>query len=229
MIESLSTIMWPSMKRKPSSTRKSLGLAIYEDEDEEEVDADAIPADLTERLGGMALSTDTFEGRLALQTHQAAARSDTEALEAFLDAEDDPPAGKEDDFTEFVSASASTSTHPISDAPWAESPIADNADHTDYAALDDLDDELPTEAEVLQARTRIFGSTAPTREAPSHEGLEDQFDLNAALGALQSMREEISNLPDKERRQAAARVALGLLKGLGLDEGDLEDVMAHGD
>ncbi|KIJ64622.1 hypothetical protein HYDPIDRAFT_187936 [Hydnomerulius pinastri MD-312] len=42
----------------------------------------------------------------------------------------------------------------------------------------------------------------------------ERFDLQSMLGALQGLKEDIAGMPDKERRKAAARVALGLVYGL---------------
>lgn len=52
------------------------------------------------------------------------------------------------------------------------------------------------------------------------------FDLSRVLGALQVMKEEISGMEDEdERRKAAARIALGLVHGLRMEEERIEREM----
>lgn len=72
--------------------------------------------------------------------------------------------------------------------------------------------ELPSPVDVHATAERIFAG-GQNNDAP--EG----FDLTSILGALEAMRLEIGAIEDmEERRVAAARVALGLAMGLGLDE-----------
>ncbi|KAH7337061.1 hypothetical protein B0J17DRAFT_769258 [Rhizoctonia solani] len=74
------------------------------------------------------------------------------------------------------------------------------------------DTGLPSSAEVHTTAERIFRQDG---DAPGG------FDLTSILGALEAMRLEIGSITDvEERRKAAARVALGLAAGLGLDERD---------
>ncbi|KAF8133760.1 hypothetical protein EV363DRAFT_1161527 [Boletus edulis] len=109
---------------------------------------------------------------------------------------------------------------------------------------DQADKDMPSHAEIAETSRRIFGaiplSLSPTQErgdgsvhvtalggVPSqgHPGQEldvemmdadlERFDLQSVFGALQGLKEEIAGMPDKERRKAAARVALGLAYGLG--------------
>ncbi|KZT64928.1 hypothetical protein DAEQUDRAFT_732027 [Daedalea quercina L-15889] len=104
------------------------------------------------------------------------------------------------------------------------------------------DPDLPSPVEVLATSRRIFGSTSPvplpsTSVATSsphehdephsfeHDDDDDSemsaFDLPRVLSVLQGMKEEIAGMTDDaERRKAAARVALGLVYGLQLDEAD---------
>lgn len=115
--------------------------------------------------------------------------------------------------------------------------------------LEGDDTDLPSQNEIQAATRRLFGSTSShlpssTSEskqqylsatnisdlgaspAPSTSTLGDdddfefsKFDLSRVLGALQVMKEEISEMTDDtERRRAAARVALGLVYGLQGDE-----------
>ncbi|CAE6524932.1 unnamed protein product [Rhizoctonia solani] len=79
----------------------------------------------------------------------------------------------------------------------------------------DSDTGLPSSTEVHATAERIFGQDS---EAPGG------FDLTSVLGALEAMRLEIGAIEDvEERRKAAARVALGLAAGLGIDEQDEDE------
>jgi len=115
--------------------------------------------------------------------------------------------------------------------------------------LEGDDTDLPSQPEIQATTRRLFSSTpshlpSSTSEskqqypatntsdlgvspAPSASTLCDddddfefsKFDLSRVLGALQVMKEEISEMTDDaERRRAAARVALGLVYGLQGDE-----------
>ena len=72
--------------------------------------------------------------------------------------------------------------------------------------------------------TNVSGLGASPAPSTSTLGDEDDFgrspfDLSRVFGALQVMKEEISEMTDDgERRRAAARVALGLVYGLQRDE-----------
>ncbi|KAF8555714.1 hypothetical protein OG21DRAFT_1438316 [Imleria badia] len=103
---------------------------------------------------------------------------------------------------------------------------------------DEVDEVMPSRLEIAETSRRIFGtiplSISPAQErgdtvavgAPSqdHPGQEldiemmdadlERFDLQRVLGALQGLKEDIAGMPDKERRKAAAKVALGLAYGL---------------
>lgn len=149
-----------------------------------------------------------------------------EALEAWLDADADAPwisttseppvitvqpsglHGFEDDFADFVSATATT---PRLSA--------------ERLTGDEEDEALPSQQEIANTARRIFGTSAtlgPEGPLSSDGGVEDDgdpfnFDLGEVLGALQSMKEEVSGIQDPvARRRAAARVALGFAAGLGL-------------
>lgn len=104
-------------------------------------------------------------------------------------------------------------------------------------------DEMPTTDEIAETSRRIFGSVpltaSPTvdrkktvlsdgdgdlealiRESSEGDDLPDlrRFDLQEVLSSLQGLKEEIAGMSDdKERRKAAARVALGLVYGLDVD------------
>lgn len=111
-------------------------------------------------------------------------------------------------------------------------------------SIEEVDEDMPSRAEIAETSRRIFGvmplSVSPTQErgdeslhaatalggVGSHgiHGQEldvemtdadlERFDLQGVFGALQGLKEEIATMPDKERRRAAARVALGLAYGL---------------
>lgn len=105
-------------------------------------------------------------------------------------------------------------------------------------------EDMPSRLEIAETSRRIFGimpaSHSPAQErgdgtlqaltafggvpSQSYPGEEldvemtdinlERFDLQSVLGSLQGLKEEIAGMPDKERRRAAARVALGLAYGL---------------
>ncbi|KZT53949.1 hypothetical protein CALCODRAFT_485956 [Calocera cornea HHB12733] len=312
VLECLSTVMWPSMVRAPrargllagSLLSDSAGLgpssawgelageedivsAAADDGDDDDDDEEAVEAQVQAVLQGLeqlAVGRDTFEGRLAAAEFERRARSEREALEAWLDAEhaddddDDDDEGaplgsglaarrraEGEEFGELVGAQGAHTGRERDSDVWAELEVdepraAGAGAEAGYAALGEEedgagDDGLPSQAEIVQAHLRIFGPPPPPppRAAPGpspasapgsrsrsrsrstpgpqpedHEH-EHEFDLSTALGALQSMRDEIRGMTDeRERRRAAARVALGLVHGLGLDEQDLEEVMRHG-
>jgi hypothetical protein len=82
---------------------------------------------------------------------------------------------------------------------------------------DDDDAVLPSDAEVRTTAARIFGPGADADAVDS--GGEPNFDLSRVLASLEGMKAEIAGIADEDaRRQAAARVALGLAHGLGLDQ-----------
>jgi hypothetical protein len=87
----------------------------------------------------------------------------------------------------------------------------------------DEDEDLPTDAEIEEMTSRIFGD--PMRDvggkvhAPSDEEYDmASFDLSRVMSALEGMKAEIASMEDEgERRKAAAKVALGLVYGLEAD------------
>ncbi|OJA17979.1 hypothetical protein AZE42_08945, partial [Rhizopogon vesiculosus] len=108
---------------------------------------------------------------------------------------------------------------------------------------EDSDDEMPSNAEIAATSKRIFGaiplalspvdgndirslqenlplpSEVEVAAEPSEADLE-RLDLQSMLSALQGLKEEIAGMPDsRERKKAAARVALGLVYGLDEDSG----------
>ncbi|THV00857.1 hypothetical protein K435DRAFT_837102 [Dendrothele bispora CBS 962.96] len=87
---------------------------------------------------------------------------------------------------------------------------------------DDNEEGLPSEDEIRASAARIFGA-ASTRSAESEDETEYDmaaFDLSYVFSALQGMKAEIAGIEDvDDRREAAAKVALGLVYGLERDSG----------
>lgn len=102
-------------------------------------------------------------------------------------------------------------------------------------------EDMPSRVEIGETSRKIFGtmplSLSPAQErgdrsfqalnAPGSQNCPgeeldvemtdatlEHFDLQGVLGVLQGLKEEIAGMPDKERRKAAATVALGLAYGL---------------
>ena len=154
------------------------------------------------------------------------------------------PAGFDDDFSDFVSAS---SPAPAITDTTSKSLIGEVIPETEYdqdgtELEDDLfgDDFFPTGQEILITSHQIFGPLLPSQRASSSraarvddEGRHDEgegededesesdtlqdadFDLSRIMGALQGLKEEISGIEDEEaKRKMAAKVAMGLLYGL---------------
>ncbi|KZO96493.1 hypothetical protein CALVIDRAFT_119441 [Calocera viscosa TUFC12733] len=259
VLDSLSTVMWPSMVRLPARPGLALGGSgpssalsweedVEEEEEDEDAEVEAHVAAALQALGKLAVGRDTFEGRLAQAKYQEEAGSEREALEMWLEEGVQPSEarsreelgaeGKEEEFGQLVGSGSVGKG-------WAELEEEENGSGEGYAALEEDEegeDGLPSEGEILRAHLEIFGPPPPPASSsavlipaarsteppvdPEHAG--QTFDLSSALGALQSMRDEIRGMTDeRERRRAAARVALGLVHGLGLEEGDLDEVMRH--
>jgi len=154
--------------------------------------------------------------------------------------------GFEDDFTDFVGAPLVHEVRRLdSHSTKAHSYMTLDSE---FDMVEDEDHDLPSQDEIQATTRRIFGPTSsllPTSisgskqqhpilsatelgasPAPSTSTLGDEddfgfsrFDLSRVVGALQVMKEEISEMTDdEERRRAAARVALGLVYGLQRDE-----------
>ncbi|KAJ7095795.1 hypothetical protein B0H15DRAFT_827126 [Mycena belliarum] len=157
--------------------------------------------------------------------------------------------GFDDDFTVFVSAP----TEPLGveeedieddsfDSPRLGLPDASPLYLSLGSALDlhevaeaksvppeDVDEDLPTDAEIEEMSARIFGDPFYTKadedadvksHAPEPDGEYDMaaFDLSRVMSALEGMKAEIATMEDEgERRKAAAKVALGLVYGLEAD------------
>ena len=144
----------------------------------------------------------------------------------------------DDDFTDFVTAipsglSASqgrVSYHSLPSVSDLGEPVSN--DYIQIETDNDNDDlphtELPSAEEIHATAARIYGQGDGIRQTNSVDQEEldfdsPAFDLSRVFGALQVMKEEIGNITDeKEKRQAAARAALGLVYGLDIGNEDAE-------
>jgi len=113
-----------------------------------------------------------------------------------------------------------------------------------FTSGDGESEDMPTRAEIEQTSLKIFGHMPSSLSSTHERGKQPQavlgdtqsqgcpaeevdvemtdvdlerFDLQNVLGVLQGLKEEIAGMPDKDRRKAAARVALGLAYGFGSD------------
>jgi hypothetical protein len=88
---------------------------------------------------------------------------------------------------------------------------------------DEDEADLPTQDEIRATSARIFGAAVLTKidsadvslpeDTPSYDLAS--LDLSQVVNTLNGMKAEIAGMPDeKERRKAAARVALGLVYAL---------------
>jgi hypothetical protein len=98
-----------------------------------------------------------------------------------------------------------------------------------YESLDDGDneDDLPTKEEIRKTSAQIFGAVPlSTKGDPASASMAEDsdgdervgpFDISQVMGALEQMKSDISGMEnEEERRRAAAKVALGLVYGLGV-------------
>lgn len=225
IVDALSTIMWPSMIRKPRTIHLS----------------GAIPSPVRisdESLEDISISSLSMGLQATELNSEEAMRREREAFEKWLDVDNeeliafpqvvevgDAPtrqtssSGFEDDFSDFIQAKASH--HPSSFTPSvlpasasSSAPSARDT-HTGEAGEDQFDlfddEDMPSASEIDSAMRQIFGTSQP----------QGGIDIASVFASLQSMKEEISGLPDEaERRKAAAKVALGLVYGL---DGPLHD------
>lgn len=126
--------------------------------------------------------------------------------------------GFDDDFADFVSAVAEIAVTPIETSNTSSIPPAQPSSSS----------LLPSPSEVQAASSRIFRPSQPTFDPNAVDEREavnpEAFDLNQILSVLSAMKEEISMIEDIEkRRKAAASAALGLVAGLGLDDGENDE------
>jgi len=216
-IDALSTIMWPSMVRPQSSTGK---LPAASNMDETDLDMLSLMAsnNKSSLQREMEELEKWLEEDLDLEASNDQERDPNDpwsftssSFSKPVEQKESSPSvalGFEDDFSDFVSA------------PPAEMPQKPD---------DDVENELPSQSEVRKASEHIFRDAAPAEAGGLFSQGEDEegsasptFDLSRVLSALQGMKEEIAAIPDeRERRKAAAKVALGLVYGL---EGTSEEL-----
>lgn len=119
------------------------------------------------------------------------------------------PEAFDDDFSDFVSASTSTSTLEPKDEAF--------------------EDDFPTPAEILATKASIFGSTpsstsksrSKSTSTSEETQAEDGFEFGQAMLAIQAHAERVRSIQDpEERRREAARIALAVGMGLEGDEGE---------
>ncbi|KZS92176.1 hypothetical protein SISNIDRAFT_486710 [Sistotremastrum niveocremeum HHB9708] len=225
VVDALSTIMWPSMVRKPRTVR--LSGSIPE------------PVRVSEQsLKDISIAS-IFAGFQAMDLNsEEAMRREREAFEKWLDVdneeiigfpgvmESNDPAlpspgpsqpGFDDDFSDFIQAShGAEPSFPLSPtSSMFASASSSTRDPNEVGENEDgdlFDDDMPSASEIDSTMRQIFGRSA---------GMGDDVDFAHILSALQAMKEEVSGLPtEAERRKAAARVALGLVYGL---DGPVQD------
>ncbi|CAE6449680.1 unnamed protein product [Rhizoctonia solani] len=196
ILEALNMIMWPSMARTATGGLRRTQL-------EAEL-GDSSPT-IFEHSFATISDTAPPDSSLFGTDPQSASHSSA-ALNAWLDDDDSwAPASRD-----RQPASAADSSNALKDGF--------DDDFTEFLSAPpeaDSDTGLPSSAEVHATAERIFGQD---NEAPGG------FDLTSILGALEAMRLEIGAIENiEERRKAAARVALGLAAGLGIDERDEDE------
>ncbi|OCB84981.1 hypothetical protein A7U60_g7935 [Sanghuangporus baumii] len=238
-VDALSTIMWPSMIRTDQKTSiltsQSSNSVATEGEDEIDLDYRTLMNDAGDNgrsniqheleMLEKWLENDDDEdyenpddkngGYTSLDSHEQSFSNDpwtTTTPGAPTNVE-----GFDDDFTEFISAPSISS-------------------RTESKLDDDSDSDLPSHADIQAASARIFGpttsshSTGPDSSHSKSAGSEPEldmdspaFDLTRVLGTLETMKDEISSMPDvRERRRAAAKAALGFVYGLEETNSELD-------
>ncbi|KLO14737.1 hypothetical protein SCHPADRAFT_996368 [Schizopora paradoxa] len=224
-VDALSTIMWPTMTRSQTSNTSRLVASSMDETDPDLLSL--LSSNKSNLQREMEALEKWLEDDVDLESTGPPKRdpndpwsfspssSDDVAGEGVANIPNPATQGFDDDFADFVSA------------PPASASSQEGVDE------EDLDGELPSQSEVREASERIFRGAAPS-EPDSSAGLfsqveEDEnsapsaFDLSRVLSALQGMKEEIASIPDeRERRRAAAKVALGLVYGLGGSSEDLD-------
>jgi hypothetical protein len=220
--DALSTIMWPSMVQAPRAAARGSRAANLLGGGPDESGLAGLLA------GGGSGGFAEFERWLEEDDDDDEHEDNSEHEDA--GGEDEPARvhGFDDDFAAFVSAppqaaapsnsasaaSLATGMDPLAldmsfDATYDFS--AGRSPLVGRATTDTEDPALPSRAEVRATSQRLF---AGARD-------EGVFDLGNVLASLEGMKAEIAGIPDEDaRRAAAARVALGLVHGLGLDDDD---------
>ncbi|CAE6442821.1 unnamed protein product [Rhizoctonia solani] len=196
ILEALNMIMWPSMTRTATGGLRRTQL---------EAEMGDSSSTVFEHSFATISETAPPDPSLFGIDHQSTSHS-LAALNAWLDDDDSwAPASRN-----RQPATATDSSNTLKDGF--------DDDFTEFLSAPpevDSDTGLPSSAEVHATAERIFGQD---NEAPGG------FDLTSILGVLEAMRLEIGAIEDpEERRKAAARVALGLAAGLGIDERDEDE------
>ncbi|KAG8680588.1 hypothetical protein FRC09_018127 [Ceratobasidium sp. 395] len=201
ILEALNMIMWPSMVRTPhGGLRRSV-----------------LDPDVNEEL-----DLDVFD-------HSFVTVSDTAPPHhpSLFDAATGPSAQSLAELNDWLDnhdswAPSTSSNNPVSSSPRGnlhpEPGFEDDfSDFLSAPPVNEQENGIPSSADVQATAKRIFEPSLD-HDAP------DGFDLASVLGSLEAMRAEIGGITDiEERRKAAARVALGLAMGLGLDGSDEDD------
>ncbi|KAJ1303257.1 hypothetical protein OPQ81_011454 [Rhizoctonia solani] len=196
IIEALNMIMWPSMVRSATGGLRRTAL-------EDEQPNNSLPTAFEHSFATVSDTVPPDHPSLFDIDPQSVSNKQAE-LNAWLDDDDSwaPASRGRQDATVAESSNEAAGLKDGFDDDFSEFLSA--------PPETDLDTELPSSAEVHATAQRIFGRD---NDAPGG------FDLSSVLGALEAMRLEIGAIEDiEERRKAAARVALGLAVGFGIDE-----------
>jgi hypothetical protein len=267
VLDALSTIMWPSMQAKPkSSALPKLARRDFDWAHNSQDDLSPIKKLTrgTSKEQEMEELTRWLEGDDDISSREDPWRSAADSAASLASpTEMDAPAfpetvkefGFDDDFTVFVSAPPVAEEDVEDDSfdsptrlgPPESSPLylslgsaldlQEVAGEGKVDAAEDVDEDLPTDAEIEAMSSRIFGAPmrsklgvdAPIPDAVPLDGENEEydmapFDLSRVMSALEGMKAEIASMEDEgERRKAAAKVALGLVYGLEADAGALDD------
>jgi len=235
VIDALSTIMWPSMETKThtrirksqpgAQSRAQSSVCTYLDWTTGSGFRDSV--DMREEINALErwLEDDLVGGKVKNDDPWS---TTSEPITGRVTGSPEPEEGMpketvgfDDDFTVFVSAPAVGNVIEEDQSFEAESPISGTlAPSVSYRSLgsvsdfgeeenghDDDDEGLPTQDEIRETSTRIFGSSRDEEAMGS-------FDLGNVMSALEGIKSEIAGMTDDgERRKAAARVALSLAYG----------------
>jgi len=246
IIDSLSTIIWPSMLRKTGARASRLGLTPAAPTRSGDEESDGLVSLLVPGPASRSVSLSHADEMVALERwledvgpDDAAAVASPLAMHAPAQPQSQPETPTQ--WQRFGTASADSSFAQHLTGP-EQASVPEDVDGFDddfadfvgpssgeFQALDgEGDDEMPSHAEVVAASRRIFGQ--PPRDAPRDLRGGD-YDITSAFSALQAMKDEIRAIEDEEeRRRAAARVALGFAWGLDgghSDDGEDEDDSAE--
>jgi len=136
------------------------------------------------------------------------------ALEKWLEEDEDVWTGAISTSTATTSTIATASTSGFDDnfTDFIAAPS-----ETNKSGSGDEDTDLPSRAEIDAMSQRIRGMAIPEDD----NDFDGAFDLSRVLSGLEAMKSEISGINDEdERRKAAAKVALGLVYGLGGEDSE---------